>query len=101
MSPAYPKPRRIRLDNEVYARLGATCSVTIGARDRMAIFRDPLVAAGAVRVLRAHAQKTGVPIYGYCVMPDHVHLVLGPSPSCAITTFIGQFKNLAQRAAWR
>ena len=67
----------------------------------MPIFRDRLLAAGAVRVLRAHAEKTGVPIFGYCVMPAHVHLVLGPSPSCAITTFIGQFKNLAQRAAWR
>ncbi len=34
-------------------------------------------------------------------MPDHVHLVLGPSEGCDIVTFVGQFKNLAQRAVWR
>src|SRR5574337_510375 len=44
--------------------------------------------------------KTGVPVYGYCVMPHHVHIVLGPSPSHDIVTFVGQFKNLAQRALW-
>ena len=33
-------------------------------------------------------------------MPDHVHLVLGPSEACDIVTFVGQFKNLAQRAVW-
>ncbi|MBI2907501.1 MAG: transposase [Chloroflexi bacterium] len=33
-------------------------------------------------------------------MPDHVHIVLGPSETCDIITFVGQFKNLAQRAAW-
>ena len=39
------------------------------------------------------------PIYAFCVMPDHVHLVVGPS-RCDIVTFVAQFKNLAQRAAW-
>ena len=34
-------------------------------------------------------------------MPDHVHLVIGPSVRCDIVTFVGQFKNLAQRAAWQ
>ncbi|HLB11726.1 MAG TPA: transposase, partial [Dehalococcoidia bacterium] len=37
---------------------------------------------------------------GYCLMPDHVHLVLGPSASSDIVTFVGQYKNLSQRAAW-
>ena len=54
-----------------------------------------------MEALNGHATKTGVPIYGYCVMPDHVHLVLGPSATCDIVTFVGQFKNLAQRAAWQ
>jgi REP element-mobilizing transposase RayT len=33
-------------------------------------------------------------------MPDHVHLVLAPAAACDGVTFVGQFKNLAQRAAW-
>ena len=34
-------------------------------------------------------------------MPDHVLLILGTSPTCDIVTFVGQFKNLAPREAWR
>ena len=34
-------------------------------------------------------------------MPDHVLLILGTSPTCDIVTFVGQFKTLAQREAWR
>ena len=34
-------------------------------------------------------------------MPDHVHLILGVSPTCAIVTFVGQVKNLAQRVVLR
>ena len=95
------KHKRIRLDTGSYAQPGAICSVTVAVQDRQPIFADPIVAAAAVEVLVEHAGKTGAVIYGYCVMPDHLHLVLGPSATCDIITFVGQCKNLAQRAAWR
>ncbi len=65
------------------------------------MFADRAVAAAVVEVLQRRARETGVLVYGYCVMPDHVHLVVGPSPTCDVITFVGQVKNLAQRAAWR
>lgn len=92
--------KRIRLDAPSYGELGAICSTTMAVRDRQCVFSDPAIAGAAVGVLRTHAGKTGVPIYGYCLMPDHIHLVLGPSSNRDIITFIGQYKNLAQRAAW-
>jgi putative transposase len=101
MSAALPQRRRIRLGDEAYFEIGAICSVTIGVRARAPIFANPSVAAAGVETLKGHATKTGVPIYGYCLMPDHVHLVLGASATCDIVTFVGQFKNLAQRAAWQ
>jgi len=52
-------------------------------------------------MLHERARKTGVQVYGYCLMPDHAHLVLGPSPTCDIIAFVGQYKNLAQREVWR
>ena len=100
MHAALPQRRRIRLGGEAYSELGAICSVTIGVRARAPIFASPFVAVAGVETLKGHATKTGVPIYGYCLMPDHVHLVLGASATCDIVTFVGQFKNLAQRAAW-
>lgn len=84
----------------LYARAGSICSVTAAVLDRRPVFSNPAVAAAVVDVLKAHAARTGVTVHGYCVMPDHVHLVLSASPTCDLITFVGQFKNLAQRAAW-
>ena len=84
----------------LYACPGAICSVTAATSHRRPVFAEPALARSTATVLRERARVTGVPVYAYCVMPDHVHLVLGPSASCDIITFVGQFKNLAQRAAW-
>ncbi len=81
--------------------MGAKASVTIATRDRRLVFGDPAIARAAVEVLQERSAATGVPVYGYCLMPDHAHLVLEPSPTCDITKFVGQFKNLAQRALWQ
>ena len=93
--------KRLRLGAAAYAQPGAICSVTIAVQDRRPIFGDPVVASAAVDVLRSHVAKTGVPVYAYCIMPEHVHVLVGPSATCDVTTFVGQFKNLAQRAAWQ
>ena len=95
-----PQRRRIRRAAEVYADIGVICSITIAVKRRAPVFACPGVAA-AVDVLRRDAAATGVPVDAWCVMPDYVHLVLGASPTCDIVTFVGQFKNLAQREASR
>ena len=96
-----PVRRRIRLDPLVYADPGLICSVTVAVRNRTPVFSAARVAAAAVDALREHAARAGVPIYAYCFMPDHVHLVLSPSPECDVVRFVGEFKNLVQRAAWK
>jgi REP element-mobilizing transposase RayT len=93
--------KKIRLARHLYAQSGAICSVTIAVRRRRPGFSDPGVAPAAVEILRERAAQASVPISGYCVMPDHGHLVPGAGPQCDIPTFVGQFKNLAQRAAWQ
>lgn len=92
--------RRIRLGPEEYARADAICFITIAVQDRRPVLGNPAVAAAVIEVLRQHARATGVQVHGYCIMPEHIHLVLSPSATCDITTFVGQYKNLAQRAAW-
>ena len=96
-----PQRRRIRLPAEVYAKLGMIGSIPIAVTGRAPVFACPAVAAAAVDVLRRHAAATGVPGYAWGVMPDHVPLILGASPTCDIVTFVGEVKNLAQREAWR
>ncbi len=92
--------KRIRLDVAAYSTPGQACSLTVAVRDRRPVFADARVAVAAVAVLRQLAASTGVTVYGYCVMPEHVHLVVAPSGECDVITFVGRFKNLSQRAAW-
>ena len=96
-----PQRRRIRLAAEGYADIVVICSITIAVKGRPPVVACPAVAAAAVDVLRRHAAAPGVPVYAWGVTPDHVHLMLGASPTCDIGTFVGHWKNLAQREAWR
>jgi REP element-mobilizing transposase RayT len=93
--------KKIRIDSNHYNTVGAICSTTIALRDRRPLFEQPTLASCSIEVLKQHSAKTNVPIYAFCLMPDHVHLVLSASTDCDVITFIGQFKNLAQRAIWQ
>ena len=96
-----PNHKRIRLDAGDYSRPGAICSVTVAVRNREPVFANPEIASAAVDVLRAHSSRSAIKVYGYCVMPDHVHMIIEPSAACDIVTFVGQFKSLTLRRAWR
>jgi REP element-mobilizing transposase RayT len=100
MPPARPHHKRIRLERDRYADLGSVCALTTATAYRRPLFAERALARAACRVLVRHAQRRQVPLYGYCLMPDHLHLVVGPSPECDIARFVGQTKNLIQRAVW-
>jgi putative transposase len=101
IAPIHAPRKRIRLDLELYARPDSVCSITVAVKDRLRVFESKSIAEAAIEVLRERAETHGVTVYAYCYMPDHVHLLLSPSESIDIVTFVGQFKNLAQRAAWQ
>ena len=95
-----PQRRRIRLPAKGYAELGMIGSIPSAVTGRAPVFAWPAVAAAAIDVLRRPAAATGG-LSGWGVMPDHVHLILGSSPTCDLVTVVGQFKDLAQREGWR
>ena len=99
-TPLRPRHKRIRLGAGDYGRPGTICSVTIAVRDREPIFTNPDIASAAVDVLRVRSTRSAIKVYGYCVMPDHVHMIIEPSGTCDIVTFVGQFKSLSLRQAW-
>lgn len=91
---------RRRLASPAYTHPTAIFSITTATRDRARVFTDARVAAGAVAILRERSAFHLVRVLAFCVMPDHVHILMSPSRSCDVPTFVGQFKNLAQRRAW-
>ncbi len=90
-----------RLGRVEYGRLSAICSITVAVRGRQPVFADSSVATVAVTVLREHGTRTGVTVHAYCVMPDHVHLLLSPSARADLVRFVAEFKGLVQREAWK
>ena len=98
--PSLRSRKRIRLVAESYAQTANVCSVTVAVKARRPVFVKAELAIAALETLRHLADEHDVPVYAYCIMPDHVHMVLSPSNTCDIITFVGRFKNLVLRKKW-
>jgi len=97
-----PKHRqRIRLDPEIYRTPDLPCFVTIATKGKQAIFSERNLAENFVALLRAACKENGVPLYAYCVMPDHAHLLLSGSKTKGIIEFVGEIKSRSTKLAWQ
>jgi REP element-mobilizing transposase RayT len=91
----------LRLPHAVYTQTGRIFSVTIGTRDRDAVFDDRSFGEECIRILRRLRTERGNPIYAYCLMPDHVHLLAGVHGASSLIGLVGAWKSLCARAYWR
>jgi REP element-mobilizing transposase RayT len=73
-------------------------SVTIATKDRLAVFSDVAFGLTCVDLLRNLRRETGCAIYAYCLMPDHVHLLIGTVASTPLPKLIGSWKSRCYRA---
>jgi putative transposase len=70
--------------------------VTFVVRDRRAVFFDAGAAKAVIRAMMFYRARNWYWLYGYCVMPDHVHLVLRPQSNRRdLATIVGQIKRAA------
>ena len=68
--------------------------VTICAERRRSIFLDSARAKIAIDELRKVADRMNVLVHAFCVMPDHVHLLVeGKTAHSDIVKFVGQWKQ--------
>jgi putative transposase len=95
-----PENRRkpLRLDPEVYKIKGQAFSVTVGLLSRDPLFRDQDLGRACIQILRELRAKHGNPVYAYCLMPDHVHLLVGIGEGVPLTEFVGSWKSLCYQA---
>jgi putative transposase len=54
-----------------------------------------------LRILREETQRNGVSIWAYCLMPNHVHLVLTPSTTKGLGRAVGEASRRYARASNR
>jgi putative transposase len=71
------RPRkRIRLDLDRYADHGSTWHVATNTRDQLPVLTTQGMAEIVVDALRFQCAKANADLLLYCVMPDHLHLVV-------------------------
>jgi len=93
--------RRIRLDLQLYRTPDLPCFVTIATRRKQPIFCQKNVAENFVALLKTMCKENGIPLYAYCVMPDHVHLLLSASKTKGIIEFVREMKSRSTKLAWQ
>jgi putative transposase len=73
--------------------------VTTCCRGRQAIFRNVAIASRIVASLREQADRCDFGVHAYCVMPDHVHILLeGKSAASNLVRFVKAFKQATSYA---
>ncbi len=93
-----PQRRKsIRLPASVYATEGMVFSITIGTRPRAPIFENLEFGSACIAVLRGLRTATGASVHAYCLMPDHVHLLVGASERISVVAFVQRWKSLCYR----
>ena len=99
---AAPRPDSFGLQRRRSPRLSAfgypseyAYSVTICTKDRAPHFANHAIGREVARCLEDQAQLCGYRLVAYCIMPDHVHILTGPSQAqggMPLPRFIRQFK---------
>ena len=68
--------------------------ITICVKHGKAIFSNKKLAERSIGYLKENKEKHNYKIYAYCLMPDHLHLLLNPSCSdIPVSKFLQTFKS--------
>ncbi|HKY05831.1 MAG TPA: transposase [Blastocatellia bacterium] len=75
---------------------------TLVVLDRRNLFHDPLLARTTINCLEDLRQKMRFNLYRYCLMPDHLHALIGIGESGkTLGVVVGTFKSLSTRLYWQ
>jgi putative transposase len=67
-----------RLNGFNYGDSDATYSVTLCVEGRQSVFSSPVFAQRVIDCLHWLRTNRGLVVYAYCLMPDHLHLLVRP-----------------------
>ena len=97
----YTRRNSIRLNGFDYSVKRANF-ITIVTHGRKKSFNDQRVAESTVATLLELRGELKFNLYSYCLMPDHIHLLIGPGESgLTIGRICGHFKSLSTRLFWK
>ncbi len=84
--------KNIRLNKEIYSNQNRIFSITVCTKDRQPIFRKKPYAKTIIETFQTEVYHQNTLTYAYCLMPDHLHLLVSPKESNLID-FIRRWKS--------
>ncbi|MGV3721019.1 MAG: REP-associated tyrosine transposase [Actinomycetota bacterium] len=103
-----PSRREHHLPRPAYSDPSAVFHLTKCARHHQRPFADPGLAGEIIEAIRFRQREGIWRVYAFCLMPDHLHLVIQlVAPPEATETHLdlhevlGRFSSFTTRAAWR
>lgn len=95
-----PQRRGLRVKDFNYSSERAYF-ITICTRGKNIYFKVKEFADRIIASLMAYRDKLKFRVYVYCLMPDHLHLLINPADSGkSIPMIIGGFKSITSMVAW-
>jgi putative transposase len=82
-----------------------TFFVSAALKDRRPLFADEHAAKAVLDSWQFFRRRGEIELYGFVIMPDHVHLILRVNPPLTVSAFMRRFKDfvahtLAQGPIW-
>ena len=96
----YSARRALRLVGFDY-RASRAYHVTWGTYQRRRLLASELLTRRIARILEQEAARARMILYAYCLMPDHIHLLVQPEANTNLISFVQGFKSKTTRAYWR
>ena len=84
--------KNIRLDKEIYSNPNQIFSITICTKDQQPFFSNKLYAQAIIKTFQTKPFHQNANLYAYCLMPDHLHLLISPKDENLID-FIRRWKS--------
>jgi putative transposase len=95
-----PQRKQIRLTGFDYSTPTAYF-ITICANKKQNLFVRDNLNRKIMECIHTEKLRTNFKIYVYCLMPNHIHLLLNPAESgITVSQFIGGFKSKSTYIAW-
>lgn len=96
---SFRKRRSLRLPCHDYSE-SRPYHVTWGTLHRARSLCREGLARAVIQCMEAEAARASVDLHVYCVMPDHVHVLLTPRDGANVVRFVQAVKSRATRAHW-
>ena len=98
---AHTRKNSLRLANFDYSA-SRVYFVTIVVLERRTVFYNKELASEVVDCLLRLREQLQFNLYGYCLMPNHIHALLGTGESAKdLGKICGAFKSLTTRIYWK